>query len=500
MKTFLKFLFGLLSIALTLTSCADEGVDENQYPVHTKTTVQFAISSDSVDENGSEKTISILLSRPSRHNNIIKVSIDTLFTKFFTSTPQVAGGIIAIPVNEKDSKAEFRVKPVDNLIGDGNKQLKFALKQMSEEFQLGVVSQYILQVRDDDSPSEEKKSYVNFIIASPILNESDQGWQEFQIHVSEFASAEGSLLLEAKSGKAIYGTHFVTEPSLQNNSLSLNAAKGTPVLKFRIKPINDNVIFGNYVLTFTIKEVTGNLLKGAMLKDSVNINDDELFGLPKGYEITGGSWALNKTFTYSANGKIAHTVTNSYTPYHRSSVDTYYYNHAGLLTRISTSAGEDLLYSYENGRIVTEQKVDRGIIDRYTEYDYDAFGNVSGYQTHYLQTDGSFSLSSITVLLYFTEGNLYKKLVYTPSENPDEPYLTSTETYENYLDVENLFGIELVPNVRAQKKLPGSYRIESNGKDLRYNFTYEYRNDGKVSKRVVSGPGIVSETAVYHYY
>ena len=267
----------------------------------------------------------------------------------------------------------------------------------------------------------------------------------------------------------------------------------------KVKAVNDQVIRGNSSVKFKIKATTGDLIPGVLLEDSINILDDELTGLPKGYDIGSPTWGLRKQIEYNAGGKIGKIIWDSYTPFHRHHTDTYYYNPVGELTRINTEPGQDLLYQYANGRIVMEQKVDNGEIDRYTEYDYDQFGNVSGYQTHYLQPDQTFALSSITVLLYYTDGNLYKKLVYTPSDDPENPYLTSTETYENYSDVQNDFGIEFVPGKKAQPKLPGSYRIESNGKDLRYTFSYELAPDGKPLKRTVVGPNTF-EIAAYHYY
>jgi hypothetical protein len=117
-----------------------------------------------------------------------------------------------------------------------------------------------------------------------------------------------------------------------------------------------------------------------------------------------------------------------------------------------------------------------------------------------LQPDGNFKLSTVGVLFHYVDGNLYKHLVYTPSNgNDEELYLVSTSTFENYIDKDNPFPmIEVLPGINVQKKLPGTYRHEANGHDLRYNLSYEFREDGKVSKRTVTGP--TAEVVVYQYY
>jgi hypothetical protein len=224
--------------------------------------------------------------------------------------------------------------------------------------------------------------------------------------------------------------------------------------------------------------------------------------MPQGYEtgaVTG--WGMKRTFEYNADGSIAKILWENRTPYLTSGADTYYYNDQKQLTRINERAEMDLYYTYENNRIVKEEKIDFGVLKRYTEYAYDDAGNVGGYRIFHRQPDGSYALSTIVVLLYYTDGNLYKKLVYTPNSDPNaEPYLASVTTIESYRDEPNYFPvIEVLPNLNTQKKLPAQYRHEVPGHDLLYTFTYEFTPDGKVSRRTASS-GTTSETAVYSYY
>jgi hypothetical protein len=92
-------------------------------------------------------------------------------------------------------------------------------------------------------------------------------------------------------------------------------------------------------------------------------------------------------------------------------------------------------------------------------------------------------------------------MVYAPpASETEEPLIISTETFDNYLNKPNPFPVvEVLPNIKAQKELPASYRYEGNGHDLQYNFSYEFREDGQVGKRTTTGPRGV-EVAVYYYY
>jgi hypothetical protein len=210
---------------------------------------------------------------------------------------------------------------------------------------------------------------------------------------------------------------------------------------------------------------------------------------------------MKKTYEYTPTGKISKILWETNTPYHTSGADVYYYDSEDKVTKVNTAPGFDLLYTYTNGRISMEQKLDNGILKRYTLFDYDAAGNVAGYVIYHLQPDGTFALSSTMVLLYYTDGNLYKKLVYTHTlANPEEAHLVKTETFDNYIDHENPFPmVEVLPNVKTQKKLPTTYRLETNGYDFLYNLSYQYATNGKVIRRVTS-MGYSSESASYEYY
>ncbi len=139
---------------------------------------------------------------------------------------------------------------------------------------------------------------------------------------------------------------------------------------------------------------------------------------------------------------------------------------------------------------------------QYANYDYDERNNLVGVEPFYKQSDGSFKMSGVTVYLYFEDGNLYKSLTYYNPGNDQEPFLLLTHTYENYLSAGSPISMfEFLPAGQFQTKLAGTYRFENHSipQDITYQLSYEFTEDGLLSKRVASAPGETQITNYYYY-
>ncbi|UZR96548.1 hypothetical protein [Chondrinema litorale] len=171
-----------------------------------------------------------------------------------------------------------------------------------------------------------------------------------------------------------------------------------------------------------------------------------------------------------------------------------------MIERVNHYPNNDDYYYQEGGRIVKSETIKNGEVTEYSEFDYDYAGNLGAKAIYYLQEDGEFKLVFIFIYLYYTDGNLYKQLTYIPQETEDDYLLISTQTYETYSDKINPFPTyEIIPGISTQKQLPNSYRVEENGYDLLYNFTYSFDENGTVKSRTASS-GNSSESTVYAYY
>ena len=488
--------FSILLAAFVMISCEH---DDEFNAIRNKVTVQFAAPEQSFNEDAGTRFIKINFNRPVLWPGELTIQLDGADNTKFTTEPVAVNNIIRLFVNKNDSEAIIALTPVDNSTAGANTVIKFTVKAVSEVFVSGERKNFTATILDDESAAQPG-SKANFITTDISLGENDAEGISIPIQISEPTSSAGLIQIEYASAKATYGVDFTTEPAINNSGLiPLVVTAGSSVTGFKVYPIRNNVITGELDIQFTIVATEGSIQKGSNLIQDLRLNDFELAARPKGYEVNGASWGLKKTLEYNAQGKVSKIHWDTYTPHHRNGTDTYHYE-GGLLVSISKSAVENIIYSYAEGKIIKSERVVNGVVKKYTLFDYDDMGNVSGSEEHVLQPEGHFELEFVTVYLYFQDGNLFKRLRYLPATRPDDYTLISTATYDGYLNVENPFPmVEILPTVIAQKNLPSSYRLEENGADLFYTLSYEFLEDGRPAKRTVSGGG-VNELALYHYY
>jgi hypothetical protein len=225
-----------------------------------------------------------------------------------------------------------------------------------------------------------------------------------------------------------------------------------------------------------------------------------LEGKNKGYTIIAGNWSYKTMYEYNERGLLSQISWEKNTPYHSEGTHVYYYNELDQVTKKVESSMNETIYTWQDGRIIRMEKFNDGILKQYTLYGYDDAGNIGESSIHDLQPDGEFKLTLLFVYLYKLDGNIYKQLTYSPIEGPEEYALLSTRTYDNYLSNENPFSmVEILPNNNTQPNLPGSFRVEENGYNILYQFSYEFDGDGRPTKRIASSSA-ASEVAYYEYY
>lgn len=222
--------------------------------------------------------------------------------------------------------------------------------------------------------------------------------------------------------------------------------------------------------------------------------------LARSYETGAGQWRSYSRYEYLPDGRVSAISWKTYTPYERTGSYRYEYDGTSL-KRIVTDYGDEQVFVWKDGRVERSENYRGGVLKDYTLYGYDEAGNVGAKEIHYRQPSGEYVVGFRFVYLYFTDGNLYKKLTYTPATNPaDEDVLLTTETYDGYSDAPNPFPmVTILPDRSVQKNLPSSYRFEGHGSDLHYSLSYTFRDDGYPLSRTVTGVG-AAETTVYKYY
>jgi len=470
-------------------------------PATSQVAIEFKSTHLLVQENETNRVIEILLDKPASKDGMVKLSIDSIQQTRFTTEPALVNGQINLPISKNQGSAAVKIIPVNNSAYDGNQLLVMTLSNPTEGFRLGQKKSLAFTLADDDTSGNPlAKSVANFPTKEIKISETKSEGETLTIQFSKALEAEGSLEIAIQSPHAIYGTHFLSRPAAVNGKIILHPAIGNNAASITIVPVNNSIINGDFGINLTIANTSGSIQKGTELNHTVKIADDELTNKPKGYATSGGGWGLQKLYEYNEAGDIKQVHIETSAPANSTRIETYFYNAQKQIVKINTHPQIDMVFTWTNGKITKSETIDHGITNKYTLFEYDNFGNVSGAANYYRQPNGQFKLGSLMGYLYFTDRNLYKSLYYIPKEGSDDYTLISTRTYEGYIDAENPFPmVDIHPAVKTQRKLPSSYRIEENGADLRYNFTYEFRNDGLVSKRIATGSQ-TSETATYLYY
>ncbi|MCB0597874.1 MAG: hypothetical protein H6557_03305 [Lewinellaceae bacterium] len=488
MKT-LKMIFGLLLMA-NLFGCQK---DDIEVPPPAGSPVSAAFGADElIAENSAAKEIKIQFNKPAPANGSIAVEVSADLPSSFQTTPAIVDGEIEIPVTKGSRSASFTITPVDNNTLDGNKAIVFELSLLPEGFQMGTKKSAQVTILDDESPVE-----ASFASASRTLRKDQLEGISVAILLSAPAPAEGKVSVQLNN--LAEAALFTTQPALNAaGRLELSVPVGATSTSFTIKPANANWD-GNKNVVFSITDTQGGIIKGNGLSLELALIDAATTALPKSYETVGGNWRYKRTYEYDGGGRVKKVHWEQETPFFSQGTDTYFYAQNGLIERVNYRAGKDEYFYQENGRIVRSEEIANGVMTAYKEYDYDAAGNVGASDTYYRQPDGTYAKSLIFVYLYQAEGNIYKQLTYIPTAGSGEPSLNSTRTFEGYSNIASPFPmIEIIPGVIAQPNLPASYRVEENGADLLYHFSYDFREDGLPVRRHTSGAG--SEVTTYEYY
>jgi len=494
MKNSIIQIFFALFVTGSISSCHDH--DDFVSPLREEVRVGFDSTTVAVLEKEEQKIIQLSFDRKTTRNGVLTLSVSDATQSRFTMEPAVSNGQIVVNVEENQQSVTIKIKPVNNSLHEGSLEFTVSISSTTSGFTIGDRKSVLIKLYDD----EMMEVKANFVQGERTVAENAIAGKTYSISLSEKLTQSGSIDISLQSAKAVYGTHFRTIPSASDGKVILTPAIGESQATITVIPIDNSIISGELEITLTITGATGAITKGDKLNHFVTIIDDELINKPKGYESSGGGWALKKIYEYDAVGRIKYANIEKSTPATSSHTETYYYDNDSRIQRINRYPQIDVLFSWSHNRIVKSETIENGTTKEYIEYDYDANGNVSGTANYFRQPDGQFKLGFLNIYLYFFDGNLHTSQTYIPAAGSEELILISTRTFDQYIDRENPFPmVDILPTVKTQSKLPSIYTVEENGLTLSYSLTYEFRGDGLVLKRIARGANS-SEITQYLYY
>ncbi len=485
---------------LGLISCEDE----LEQPIPQQTSiVQFAETQVMISENQNEKKIVLNLNKPAIKPGIVSIVITSNQLTKFVTEPANINGRIDLPLSKGTNSISFLIKPVNDTQRNGDKTLSALISEVSSGFEIGSQHSLSASIIDDEEPVVDQ-AVANFLVSQITTGEQESGGSVITVFLSGPAPASGEVGILYSSeniGYGIeirYGVDFITEPAAENGKITLALAAGSNQAHFKFIPINNQVWLGDRSLVFTLTSGEGSVRLGHQVELRLKITDDEPAPKIKSYETVGGGWKVKRTYEYGYDNNLDKIRWEQYTPSYLGGTYNYEYQQ-GRLHKMVESANRETFYLWEGERIVKEEQYTDGLLKKYVLYGYDQAGNIGEAAFHYRQPDGSIKMGLLIIYLYYTDGNLYKKMVYNPVNGLENLSLISTVTYENYLDVENPFPLEILPNVNSQPKLPGTYREEANGNNTFFNFTYEFDGMSRPLKRTATSNNS-SEITTYSYH
>lgn len=488
MKTY-SLVTSLIVLSALLIGCEDER--ELSQPI----SIQFDASQQSIiEDDDSDVTITLILSKEASADGIVKLQVSDESRSRLQTTPAHVDGLVELPFDKGTRRLQFKVKAINNTLTDGNAMAEIQIKP-SSLFVAGEKDTFRLTIQDDDGVPAS--STVNFMRHDESVSENSTETMEYKIQLSTPVAIDSKIVIDISSANT---TAFITNPVAENGKLTLLAPAGTTELSFSLNTVNNAELNGHAEVVFSIFSTEGSIIKGTHTLQKLIISDDELSNKLKGYESVGGVDAEKRFYEYDVKGRIAKVNWETYTGFTRSGTDTYFYDDQDRLVTINKHIGTDIHFQWNNGRIERSEVYKDGVLKEYATYAYDELGNIAGIEPYHKQSDGSFKKGLFLVYLYFYDGNIYKALLYQEVAGQEEPVLVSTRTYDHYLsNPAPISMFEIIPGVKSQKNLAGSYRVEQNDSDFTYTLTYEFRSDGLPTKRTASSSND-TQTVVYHYY
>jgi hypothetical protein len=495
---------GNLSMELTLSSLSDHIIigstkksvinivdDEGPFSV-----VQFDVDNITISESTGNHPVRIVYSKPAPSNGFIRIHLQSNSMEFFTTSPGMVNSFVRIPFLAGQTESYFDIIPVNSQVLDGERKISLAIAEVSQGILFGDVSSLLVTIKDD----ENSLTTVNFLTAKSTIKENIAE-HIIALSLSSRANADAMVEIDYQSELAQYGTHFTTEPLPINGKIVVPVLAGQDKTEFRVFAVNNPVINGDRSISFTISATSGSLRIGSEKNYRLWITDDELYGRPKSYETVAGAWRAKRVVEYNELGEISQLHWEKNSPGYSEGTILYHYNTEGRIIKLVENAVNEKVFTWEGDRIIKAERFTSGVVRQYTLYGYDQAGNIGEAAIFDIQSNGEFVQSFLFVYLYYTNGNIFKQLTYSPIENTGEYALVSTRSYETYhLDKGKPFAmVEILPNVNAQPNLPASYRVEENGYNILYNLSYEFDSEGKPTKRTASSSS-ASEVTYYEYY
>jgi hypothetical protein len=220
-----------------------------------------------VSEAAGSQIVTLELSRPMSVKGSLKLSSSSENAGHWINFPSV------IQILPGKTKIDFFISPINNAVLDNTRQIQLIISEPSTGLVLNANFSLTINISDDEAPAQ-----ANFVLSNSTIAENNSTGIFIAIAFSAQVPGSGNLTLTYISESAIYGTHFTTEPVMNDGVLVLPYSVGQTTLSFKVVPINNSNLNLDYILQFSITTSSNQALEvGTNLPMHIlTISEDEI--------------------------------------------------------------------------------------------------------------------------------------------------------------------------------------------------------------------------------
>ena len=229
-----------------------------------KSTISFASSTATVNENAGEVTVALTLTQATVAEQTVKIeyglSTGLAYNTDFTTTPAPVLGAINLTIPAGASTASFKVNIVDDAVVELDEVLTLYLREVSSGLVIGSQPAHEITITDND------KSSVNFAAAALKVNE-ESGLTEVTITLDQATVKAEQITVSVSNGVGVtYGAtgDYTTTPAVENGNIVIAVPAGATSVKFGINVIDDQETEEDELISFGLAAVSDKLAIGTL--------------------------------------------------------------------------------------------------------------------------------------------------------------------------------------------------------------------------------------------
>ncbi len=245
------FIFGALSCT------PDENPPNENLPAN----ISFSQAQYILNPEDESVIISINLSAALANNGFVEVALlgELLYDQEYATIPQAVNSKIPLELT-KDARTASFIVVRNALTINEEKTLTLSLARPSSGIVLGNMSTTSIKFIKNVIALNE----VNFSAEEATISEDAADGLSIGISLSAPTNTSETLKISmSKPDNKEYGTHFYTSPAAVLNEISLVIPPMANSITFKIFPVDDQILLGDYKVSFTIAEMTDGLQLGA---------------------------------------------------------------------------------------------------------------------------------------------------------------------------------------------------------------------------------------------